>query len=496
MSRGAIFGTGTAGNVFPVNRLRVEHRDLRQQRTLLVHRVQRRRVARIVVRPQHAWLGPAHRQTGSFAQVGRQRRELFDDARRIGPPALEVGRPGAALEVLFDPRPEGNPRRGQHQKRHDQFCSGAGHHQDSTFCVLLAYREEREYAPLSVTVMSRWRRRNRDRDLDEELRDHVERQTEQNIRRGMTPEQARRQALLQFGNVPLVKEDTRAVWTRVGVEQLLQDLRFGARILTRSPGLSATAAILIALVIGINTTIFSMVNGMVRRPAPGMTADDLVQIALADRPGAGFFSVPDYLEYQKQTKTLRALTAFTNRRVNMTLDRGTYPAFLTAVDANYFETVGVSVALGRGFTRADGELSGTTGLTAVISDQTWKNHFWGASDVVGRRIDVNGIPATIIGVAPPLFRGTMAAERADLWLPLLAFWRVLMPEAAQRFVVDRAAGSVDLIGRLAPGRRVSEAQAESASQWSRIRPGLRTRDGLALFSIVTLLTVLIVSANV
>ncbi|HKH73145.1 MAG TPA: ADOP family duplicated permease [Vicinamibacterales bacterium] len=367
--------------------------------------------------------------------------------------------------------------------------------------------------------MSRWRRRNRDRDLDEELRDHVERQTEQNIRRGMTPEQARRQALLQFGNVPLVKEDTRAVWTRVGVEQLLQDLRFGARILTRSPGLSATAAILIALVIGINTTIFSMVNGMVRRPAPGVTADDLVKIALADRPGAGFFSVPDYLEYQKQTKTLRALTAFTNRRVNMTLDRGTYPAFLTAVDANYFETVGVSVALGRGFTRADGELSGTTGLTAVISDQTWKNHFWGASDVVGRRIDVNGIPATIIGVAPPLFRGTMAAERADLWLPLLAFWRVLMPEAAQRFVVDRAAGSVDLIGRLAPGRRVSEAQAEFSTIETRIRRAdpaterhpvsvvryAATAGGvvpaimpafLALFSIVTLLTVLIVSANV
>ena len=101
----------------------------------------------------------------------------------------------------------------------------------------------------------------------------------------MAPDEARRQALLQFGNVPLVKEDTRAVWTRVGFEQVLQDLRFGARILTRSPGLSATAAILIALVVGINTTIFSMVNGMVRRPAPGVTADDLVRVAIADRPG-------------------------------------------------------------------------------------------------------------------------------------------------------------------------------------------------------------------
>ena len=77
-----------------------------------------------------------------------------------------------------------------------------------------------------------WRRRNADRDLDEELQYHVEQQTALNLRGGMSPEEARRQALLQFGNVPLVKEDTRAVWTRVGLEQILQDLRFGARILT------------------------------------------------------------------------------------------------------------------------------------------------------------------------------------------------------------------------------------------------------------------------
>ena len=111
--------------------------------------------------------------------------------------------------------------------------------------------------------MSIWRGRHREQDLDEELRYHVERQIELNIQRGMPPAEARRQALLQFGNVPLVKEDTSAVWTRVGFEQLLHDLRFGVRILTGSPGLSATAAILIALVIGINTTIFSMVNSAV-----------------------------------------------------------------------------------------------------------------------------------------------------------------------------------------------------------------------------------------
>ena len=363
-----------------------------------------------------------------------------------------------------------------------------------------------------------WRRRHHHEDLDEELRYHVEQQTEANVRGGMSPEEARRQALLQFGNVALIKDDTRAVWTRVGLEQVLQDVRFGARILTRSPGLSATAAILIALVVGINTTIFSMVNGMVRRPAAGVTAEDLVRVAIADQPGIPLLSFPDYLEYRKQTRTLAALTAFTNRRVTLTTDRGSYAVFIAAVDGNYFETVGVSVARGRSFGPSEAKSIGVSGLTAIISDQAWKNYFDSDAGIIGRGIEVNGIPATIVGVAPPLFRGMGLTERSDVWLPLLAFWQGVMPEDA-RAVADRSVASVDLVGRLAPGRRVSEAQAEFSTIEARLRlsdPSIEnhpisvvryagTAGGvapailpafLALFSIVTLLTVLIVSANV
>ena len=305
-----------------------------------------------------------------------------------------------------------------------------------------------------------WRRKNRDGDLDEELRYHVERQIEMNVRSGMAPAEARRQALLQFGNVPLVKEDTRAVWTRVGFEQLLQDLRFGARILTKSPGLSATAAILIALVIGINTTIFSMVNSTVRRPAPGVTADDLVRVAIADQPGIPFFSVPDYLEYQKQTKTLRALTASTNRRVTLTTDRGSYAVFIAAVEANYFETVGVAVARGRSFDPSETKSLGASGLTAIISDQAWKNYFDSEPEVIGRVIEINGVPATIVGVAPPLFRGMGLTERSDVWLPLLAFWQGVMPEDA-RAMTDRSMATVELVGRLAPDERCRKRRPNS-----------------------------------
>ena len=308
------------------------------------------------------------------------------------------------------------------------------------------------------------------------------------------------------------------MWRRQNYDQLLQDLRVGARILTQSPGLSATAAILIALVIGINTTIFSMVNGMVRRPAPGVTANDLVKVALADQPGNGFFSFPDYLEYRNQTKTLRSLTAITNRRVTMTTDRGSYQMFLTAVDANYFETVGVPIALGRAFGLSDTQ-PGSAGVTAIISDDAWRNYFAGDPGVIGQSIEVNGFPATIIGVAPPAFHGTMMAERAELWMPLLSFWQLLAPGAARRFIGDQNTPSVDLVGKLAPGRSVAEAQAEFSTIEARLRlsdPSTErhpvsvvryaaTAGGvlpaimpafLALFSIVTLLTVVIVSANV
>ena len=115
-----------------------------------------------------------------------------------------------------------------------------------------------------------WKKRRNEalEGLDDEISDHIERETEINIARGMSRDEARRQARIAFGSVALAQEDARAAWTWVWLEQARQDLRFGARILTNSPGISVTAAVLIALVIGINTTIFSMINGLVTQPAP------------------------------------------------------------------------------------------------------------------------------------------------------------------------------------------------------------------------------------
>ena len=193
--------------------------------------------------------------------------------------------------------------------------------------------------------------------------------------------------------------------------------------------------------------------------------------------------------------------------------------FLTAVDANYFETVGVAVALAVRSAVGDAVL-GASGVTAIISDDAWKNYFDGDPGVIGRAIEVNGIPATIVGVAPPVFHGMMLAERAELWMPLLAFWQMLAARgrARLRHRSKHRRPWISWAGSR-PGRSVSEAQAEFSTIEARLRlsdPSTErhpvsvvrysaTAGGvvpaimpafLALFSIVTLLTVLIVSANV
>jgi putative ABC transport system permease protein len=277
--------------------------------------------------------------------------------------------------------------------------------------------------------------------------------------------------------------------------------------------------VLIALVIGINTIIFSMVNALVSRPAPGVSGDGLIKIAIAGRPGASFVSYPDYLDYAAQTTTLRSLTAFTTGRITMTSDAGSYALMASAVEPNYFDTVGIRPVRGRTFTPSEGRSTNAAELVAIVSYRAWQDLFGGAEDIVGRKIGVNNQPATVIGVSPPDFRGTMLAERADIWLPLLMYWGTFPEETRRRWMTDRNETPVDLIGRLASDRNLAAAQSDFATMQARLNSSYPVSDRLpinvgryaataggvipsgapiflAIFSIVTLLTVLIVSANV
>ena len=353
-----------------------------------------------------------------------------------------------------------------------------------------------------------------DCEIDEELRFHLAQETERRIAGGSARAEAERASRIALGSPALVRERTRAVWVWTALEQLLQDLRFGFRILTKSPALSATAVLLVALVIGGNATIFSMAHGILAKPSPGVHATGLMTVSWVAEDGFIETHQPYrvYSHFSEHAATLASITAFDFRRVTLMHDHGSYAVRAGIVSPSYFDTLGVRIVNGRNFT-VDEATRGTSGLVAVISHHLWQTTFQAMDSIVGQAITLNGNPATVVGVAEPDFHGAIMAELADLWLPLAG-------EIPAH--LDQGRGTaVAMIGRLAPGRSGADAQTELSALWSQIQsdpiftqkhrvrlvPYSATAGGnslvstfgyriLAIFSIVTLLTVLIVCANV
>jgi predicted permease len=375
--------------------------------------------------------------------------------------------------------------------------------------------------------MSSWRRIRRriqralylpadaDREMDDEIRFHLAEETRLHLERGLSAAEAANAARRAFGSVALAKENTRAVWVSTTLEQLAQDLRLGCRILTKAPAVSATAVILIALVIGGNTTVFSIAHGIIAKPAPGVLAPGLTTISWVAENG----DIETHAEhrvfahFQDQSTALQ-IAAVDFQRVTLTHENGSYAARVGIVSPNYFETLGVRLVAGRSFTPEEAE-RGTSGLVVVIGHHVWQNTFGGSHDVVGQAVAVNGQPATVVGVAAPEFRGAWLAEMGDLWVPLASEFR-------QWLQPNRSGVAVAMFGRRAPGVTLSRAQSELTAIWAglqksrpelnqkvrvRLVPYSATAGGnsiistqgnrmLAIFSVVTVLTIAIVCANV
>jgi hypothetical protein len=354
----------------------------------------------------------------------------------------------------------------------------------------------------------------RDDNFDDEIQSHLNMAIQDRIARGQSPEQARAGALREFGNVGLVKETTRAVWVSTAFEQLGQDLRSATRILTKSPWLSAAAIALVALGIGWNTTIYSMIHGILTKPAPGIHADRLVAFGMTTHGEMGEpeSSFPDYLDYVAQTKAFGSILAFQFEPLTLVLKDASYRLHGAAVTTNYFETLQVPIIKGRPFRDSE------PGMVAVIAYPLWKNQFRGAEDIVGQTFLVNGIGVTVIGVAAPGFRGTWLTADLDFWFPISSYAGI--PSVA-RDLNDRSHRSLGIIGRLAPGASLAQAQAELNTISKRLQAsfpvtnkdmmaviapysatafspmgGRQGRLFMAIVTAVTLITLLIVCANV
>src|SRR5439155_15206537 len=217
---------------------------------------------------------------------------------------------------------------------------------------------------------------------------------------------------------------------------------------------------LIALVIGGNRTSFSMVHAVLAKPAPGVAADRLVTIGWVtdgeEHPGGSY---PNYLQVSAASKTVSPMLAFDFQRFILTTRDGSYAIQGATVSSNYFDTLAIRPIVGRAFNESEGRLD-ASGLVAVISHRLWREHFAESPEIVGQTTIVNGYVATIIGVAPPLFRGLMMAEGSDVWLPLVAYAQL---DRRRGTLADPLAPFFVTIGRLAPGVSLSEAQAEVAT---------------------------------
>jgi predicted permease len=354
-----------------------------------------------------------------------------------------------------------------------------------------------------------------DRELDDELRFHLAEEARERMARGDSDGDGRAAARRAFGNVARVKEETRAVWVSTRIEQFVQDLRFGVRILTKSPAVSATAIVLIALVIGGNTTVFSIAHGILRKPTPGVHASDLTMVSWVTPEGnpQAHNSYGAYLYFLEHSATIRPLMAADFQRLTLTHENGSFAVKATLVSPNYFETLGARLVKGRTFRQDDARLD-SPGVV-VIAHHVWLNVFQGADDVLGRTVSLNGRPATVIGVAEPRFRGAWLAELADVWVPLA-------PHRELSLQPNHPSDAVSMIGQRAPGTSLAKAQAEWTTLWTQLQradpemnqklkvrlvPYSATAGGdslvatfgdrmLAIFSVVTLLTIAIVCANV
>src|SRR5262245_1254422 len=261
-------------------------------------------------------------------------------------------------------------------------------------------------------------------ELDEELRDHLERQARALMARGMPAAEARRSAFRSFGGVEQRKEECRDTRRVALVETLLRDVRYAGRTLRQSPAFTAVAVVSLALGIGANTAIFSVVDALLVRTLPVQQPERLVALARTDgRQTGNTLPYPMLDAFRGMTDAFADVTAIAmTAQSNVTVDGpdgGSDPAqvVVALVSGSYFSTFGVRAAAGRTLTTDDDRFPGGHPV-AVISDAYKRRRLPAAPDALGRALSLNGIRYAVVGVMPPGFGGDMVATPADVWIPM------------------------------------------------------------------------------
>jgi macrolide transport system ATP-binding/permease protein len=324
-------------------------------------------------------------------------------------------------------------------------------------------RFEHWFYTLPLRLRSLFRRAQVERELDEELQYHLERQIEEHIAKGMTAEEARYAALRALGGVERRKEECRDMRRVRWIEELMHDVHYWLRTLRKNPGFTAVAVLTLALGIGVNTALFTIFNALALRPLPVKDPERVVKIyrkageesSLGISWSSSNLSYPEYTAHRDGAQSFAGLTAYAG--ASLTLLSGAEAEEIRGllVAENYFSTLGAEMALGRAFAPEECQTPGAAPVV-VLSHSFWTRRFGADPSLVGKTLTLNRQPFTVIGVASPNFHGA-ELEPPDVLAPLTMQLQ-LMP--GSDFLPQQNLGWLDVVGRLKPGVSPAQAQAE------------------------------------
>jgi predicted permease len=294
------------------------------------------------------------------------------------------------------------------------------------------------------------RRGQFDRELEEEMRFHLEMKIEENIDGGMTQEEAHYAALRQFGNHTLLREVSKEMWGFRAIETLIQDFRYGARMLLKNPGFTAVAVIALALGIGANSAIFSVVNTVLLRPLPYQDPERLMMVWEDDTKGGYPRDTPaaaNYIDWRDQNQVFEGMAAMADLSLNLTGTGEPERIVGKRVSASLFPLLGVEPQLGRTFLAEEDQPGGAR--VVVMSHGLWQRRFGSDVNIIGKSLTLNGESFTVVGVMPSHFQ--FPSREEEMWVPI-----AFTPQEAS----NRGRHYLEVLARTKPGVTLQQAQTE------------------------------------
>ncbi len=304
-----------------------------------------------------------------------------------------------------------------------------------------------------------WLSRKRERELEKEIQHHLQMAANERAEQGASMRDAQSGARREFGNVGLVKEVTRDTWGWRWLEDLVEDVRYGLRVLCKSPGFAAAAVLTLAMGIGANTAIFSLVDWLILRPLPIERPSRVVFLETTYNNGdtGTQFSYPDFQRIQQQTSGIfadvSALQMF--QMDGLSIDGTSQPMWSNFVDGGFFSLLGIKPVLGRFILPSEGNVAGADPVL-VLGYSYWKSRFSGDPNIIGKKVSVNGHPMTIVGVAPQHFQGLASLLDTQGYMPL--GMAEVLQDAPNNFFADPKITTLALLARLKPGVSLQQTQ--------------------------------------